>query len=153
MSNTAPSRADPVVVFPLSQWCPPQETSQPHPPPYSQEGNKHIAGNYRRFSLTSMVYMLLELFVRDALIEYMKVNNLTSRKQFGFLFGRSTVLQLLRVLDQWTAILDRGGCVNVIYCDLMKAFETVPHHRLICVLQNYGFDDLALSWAEDFLTD
>ena len=32
MSNTAPSRADPVVVFPISRWCPPQETSQPHPP-------------------------------------------------------------------------------------------------------------------------
>ena len=32
MSNTAPSIADPVVVFPLSHWCPPQETSQPHPP-------------------------------------------------------------------------------------------------------------------------
>ena len=32
MSNTAPFRADPVVVFPLSWWCPPQETSQPHPP-------------------------------------------------------------------------------------------------------------------------
>ena len=33
MSNIAPSRADPVVVFPLGRWCPPQETSQPHPPP------------------------------------------------------------------------------------------------------------------------
>ena len=33
MPNTAPSRADPVVVFPLGRWCPPQETSQPHPPP------------------------------------------------------------------------------------------------------------------------
>ena len=32
MSNTASSRADPVVVFPLGRWCPPQETSQPHPP-------------------------------------------------------------------------------------------------------------------------
>ena len=32
MSNTAPSRADPVVVFPLGRWCPPQKTSQPHPP-------------------------------------------------------------------------------------------------------------------------
>ena len=31
MSNAAPSRADPVVVFPLGRWCPPQETSQPHP--------------------------------------------------------------------------------------------------------------------------
>ena len=30
MSNTAPSRA----VFPLSRWCPPQKTSQPHPPIY-----------------------------------------------------------------------------------------------------------------------
>ena len=30
-SSTAPSRTDPVVVFPLCQWCPPQETSQPHP--------------------------------------------------------------------------------------------------------------------------
>ena len=31
-SSTAPSKADPVVVFPLCWWCPPQETSQPHPP-------------------------------------------------------------------------------------------------------------------------
>ena len=37
MSNTAPSRADPVVVFPLGRWCPPQETSQPHPPPFCLE--------------------------------------------------------------------------------------------------------------------
>ena len=35
MSNTAPSRADTVVVFPLGRWCPPQETSQPHPPQLS----------------------------------------------------------------------------------------------------------------------
>ena len=41
MSNTAPSRADPVVVFPLSRWCPSQETSQPHQPPYVQLNNKN----------------------------------------------------------------------------------------------------------------
>ena len=39
MSNTAPSRADPMVVFPLSRWCPPQETSQPHPPPATATGD------------------------------------------------------------------------------------------------------------------
>ena len=37
MSNTAPSRADPVVVFPLGRWCPPQETSQPHQPHWYQQ--------------------------------------------------------------------------------------------------------------------
>ena len=39
MSNTAPSRADPVVVFPLGRWCPPQETSQPHPPHFIHENS------------------------------------------------------------------------------------------------------------------
>ena len=34
--NTAPSRADPVVVFPLCWWCPPQETSQSCLPNFSQ---------------------------------------------------------------------------------------------------------------------
>ena len=38
MSNTAPSSADPEVVFPLGRWCPPQETSQPHPPPSGCQG-------------------------------------------------------------------------------------------------------------------
>ena len=51
MSNTAPSRADPVVVFPLSQWCPPQKNSQPHPPQgideYRKTSNisRTLAGN------------------------------------------------------------------------------------------------------------
>ena len=37
-SQTLPlSRADPVVVFPLCWWCPPQESSQPHPPQLMQQ--------------------------------------------------------------------------------------------------------------------
>ena len=41
MSNTASSRADPVVVFPLGRWCPPQETSQPPPPPKCYTSRDH----------------------------------------------------------------------------------------------------------------
>ena len=47
MSNTAPSRADPVVVFPFGRWCPPQETSQPHPP---QLNTLRLRQNGRRFT-------------------------------------------------------------------------------------------------------
>ena len=72
----------------------------------------------------------------------MKDNLLFSDKQFGFIGGRSTSLQLFRVLDRCTEILDRGGCVDVIYYDFMKAFDTVPHGRLIQVLEYYSFDEL-----------
>jgi len=60
----------------------------------------------------------------------MKRNNLLSNRQYGFIRGRSTALQLLKVLDTWTEILDRGGQLDVIYLDFMKAFDTVPHGSL-----------------------
>ena len=118
-----------------------------------KKGDRHAAGNYRPVSLTSIACKILESFIRDAIIRYMRENGLISRKQFGFLAGRSTVLQLLKVIDSWTEILDRGGCVDVIYCDFMKAFDTVPHRRLINVLEYYGIDDPILSRINDFLTD
>ena len=105
-----------------------------------KKGSKHRAGNYRPVSLTSIVCKILESIIRDAIVEYMKENLLFSDKQFGFIGGRSTSLQLLKVLDRWTEILDRGGCVDVIYCDFMKAFDTVPHGRLTQVLEYYNFD-------------
>jgi hypothetical protein len=93
-----------------------------------KKGSKKVAGNYRPVSLTSIVCKLLESVIRDALVSHMQKNNLFTDKQFGFIPGRSTTLQLIQVLELWTDILDRGNCVDIIYCDFMKAFDKVPHH-------------------------
>ena len=98
-----------------------------------KKGNKSEPGNYRPISLTSILCKILESIIRDHIMTYMLANNLFSLQQFGFLPGISTVLQLLKVLDKWTEILDGGGCVDVIYCDFKKAFDTVPHRRLMSV--------------------
>ena len=63
----------------------------------------------------------METFIRDAIIAHMMDNNLFSSNQYGFIPGRSTVLQLLAVLDDWYRILDFGGTVEVIYTDFKKA--------------------------------
>jgi len=54
-----------------------------------------------------------------------------SNKQFGFLKWHSTVLQLLQIVDDWTPKLELGGRTDVIYTDLEKAFDKVPHQRLL----------------------
>ena len=58
---------------------------------------------------------LWENIVRDAVMNHMKINNLFSNKQFGFLSGRSTTLQLHNVLDDWTEALDNGHIIDIIY--------------------------------------
>jgi len=58
-------------------------------------------------------------------------NNYFSNKQYGFIKGRSTVTQLINIMDKWTEYLEIGGQMDVIYIDLEKAFDKVPHQRLL----------------------
>ena len=116
-----------------------------------KKGPKKKAENYRPVSLTSIVVKIAESIIREEIIRHMRQNKLLSNKQFGFLRGRSMVLQLLVVLDKWTEILDQGGVIDVIYCDFMKAFHKVPHNRLLHKLQSYGISGKVLNWIRAFL--
>ena len=116
-----------------------------------KKGAKTKAQNYRPVSLTCIVCKMLESIVRDQIIDHMVKNNLFSPKQFGFISGRSTTLQLLHVLNIWTEILDQGGELDVIYCDFMKAFDKVPHLRLAHKIEKYGIKGNILGWIKDFL--
>jgi len=41
------------------------------------------------------------------------------------------MLQLLHIMEKWTAALENGGQINTIYADFEKAFDKVPHHLLL----------------------
>ena len=118
-----------------------------------KKGDKRLASNYRPVSLTSILCKILEKVIRKRIIDHMDNQNLFSNKQFGFLGGRSTSLQLLSVLDSWTEILDRGGEVNTIYMDFMKAFDKVPHARLMKKMRAYNISETLCKWVEDFLSN
>jgi len=116
-----------------------------------KKGDKHIPGNYRPVSLTCISCKIMEQIVRDKIVEHMKP--LLSNKQFGFINGRSTILQLLHVMDDWTEIIDNGGIIDCIYMDFMKAFDQVPHNRLKKKLAAYGIKSETLNWISDFLRE
>ena len=109
--------------------------------------------NYRPVSLTCIACKVLESIIRDHLMDHLKRNKLFSNRQYGFIGGRSTGLQMLKVLDKWTEIMDRGGEIDVIYLDFMKAFDTVPYRRLISKLASYGIQGEVLGWIKAFLCD
>ena len=69
--------------------------------------------------------------IREHIVSYFKINNLFTKKQFGFLKGRSTSIQLLNVLDQWTKDLDQGKPVDCI-CDIFRVYHiTCKEQRVI----------------------
>ena len=50
-------------------------------------------------------------------------------------------------------MLDEGGSLDVVYLDFRKAFDSVPHQRLLNKVQAYGIDGRVLEWIRCFLSD
>ena len=117
-----------------------------------KKGSRSLPANYRPISLTCIVCKILERFIRTKVMHHLQVENLLSDKQFGFINGRSTTLRLLNYLDKCADIIARGGVVDTIYLDFAKAFDAVPHRRLMGKLQSYGIEGNILKCIEQFLT-
>jgi len=69
----------------------------------------------------NVVCKVMEAIIRDHVMQYFLDNDFFSSKQYGFLKGRFTVLQLLKIVDEWTLHLDTGGQIDCIYMDFEKA--------------------------------
>ena len=123
-----------------------------HISPIFKKGDQTLAENYRPISLTSVVCKCMEKIVRSALLKHIIGKNILTDKQHGFVPGRSCSTQLLEVMDQWTEIMDNGGTVDIIYLDFAKAFDTVPHQRLLQKLEYLGIKGKVLKWIEAFLS-
>ena len=121
--------------------------------PIYKKGKKNIAENYRPISITSLICRLLERFISKALMNHLLSENLLSNKQFGFIPQRSTITQLLLYLNKCIdEIVDRN-VVDTIYLDFSKAFDSVPHKRLLSKLLSYGISGNTRNWIESFLKD
>ena len=119
--------------------------------PIFKKGRRKVAANYRPVSLTSITCKIMEAAVIETILTHLKRNNLLSTRQFGFLGRRSTILQLLTFVDKCVEAISRGNVTDVVYLDFQKAFDTVPHKRLMVKLQVYDISGVILNLINAFL--
>lgn len=121
--------------------------------PIFKKGSLSDPGNYRPMSLTAIVCKIFESFIRNSLYNHLVTNKLLSKHQFGFCFGRSCTSNLLVTLNDWIYKLDNNIPLDAFYLYFSKAFDTIPHKRLINKLKDYGILGNILNLIEDFLFD
>ena len=119
--------------------------------PRHKGGSLNDIKNYRPINHTSDVSKILERIVNDAIINFFTHNNLINPSQYGFLKNRSCVSCHIDFLDFVTRSIDDGHSVIILYLDMQKAFDKVPHFRLITKLSSMGIRNPLLGWLQSYL--
>ena len=119
--------------------------------PIHKKGSKTEAKNYRPISLTSILCKVYEKIVRDRILT--SVGNNISKYQHGFVKSKSCLSNLLQAADFIYEKLANDEPVDLFFLDFQKAFDTVPHDKLMTKLENIGLEKQLLSVISDFLSD
>ena len=56
-------------------------------------------------------------------------------------------------IENVTRELENGNCVDVLYLDFAKAFDKVPHKRLLSKLEALGITGNILRWVDSWLSN
>ena len=121
-------------------------------PVFKCKGSRSDPKSYRPITLLPCLSKIFESFVRDQLQSHCLLNGALPDEQFGFLPKRSTVWQLLSIVDDWENALDKGETVHSCFLDMAKAFDKVNHSLLLLKLCSVGVKSTELAWFKSYLT-
>ena len=137
------------VIQKSSHW--PKEWKTSYITSLHKNGSTSDVKNYRPISLLPKLSIVFEKMLFNFL--YPLVRPLVTNAQHGFMKRRSTTTQHISYFDVLYNNLDQNfPCASVCF-DIKKAFDSVPHQKLLTKLAAFGFDDAFLHLFLDYLED
>ena len=107
--------------------------------------------NYRPISLTSVVGKMLESIIAKRLRKHLDRHKLIRDSQHGFQTGKSCLTNLLTFYRKVFEAADNDDNYDVIFLDFSKAFDRVPHQKLISKVKAHGIDGYVYNWIKAWL--
>ena len=118
-----------------------------------KKGDRSDPGNYRPVSLTSVTCKVLEHIVHSHVMKHLESHSILVDTQHGFRAKRSTESQLILTINDIAKTFDAKKNVDMAVLDFTKAFDKVPHRRLIHKLRHYGIRNSLSNWIKNFLSN
>ena len=121
--------------------------------PIFKNGDKHKASNYRPVLLTSVCSKLIEHISVSNLSCHLDTRSILGNEEHSFRFKRSCESQLIAFTQELFNKVAGSGQVDAFVLDFSKAFDKVPHARVMSKLDYYGIRNNTHDWVQSFLNN
>ena len=135
----------------INQGVIPKDWKRADVVPIFKKGAKNRPENYLPVSLTAITCKMLEHVITSNIRRHLDQHEVLTDAQHGFRKHRSCETQLIITLQDLAKSVDDKGQADVILLGFSKAFDKVPHKRLMHKLHHYGIRGNLHSWISDFL--
>jgi hypothetical protein len=113
--------------------------------------DRSVFDNYGPVSLTSVVCKQMEHIIAGYLRKVWETSGWLYEGQHGFRPGYSSESQVVTVCQDIADALDEGVRTDAIVMNLSKAFDLVPHDRLLMKIAETGVDLRVVVWVKESL--
>ena len=83
----------------------------------------------------------------------MAANNILIDQKHGFRQRFLCETQLISAINDWAKCINLHSQTDIIFLDFSKAFDSVPHQRLLSKLDYYGIRGKTVAWIKAFLSN
>ena len=119
--------------------------------PLHEKGDASIVYIYRPISLICTLCKIVETMIKNDLQNFAFTNNIFNNNQHGFIPNCSICTQLLECHYNLSIALENNIVTDVILINFNKAFDIVPHNKLVHKLESFGVRMPTLKWILVFL--
>ena len=106
-----------------------------------------------QLTLTCILCKVMEHIILSNMWKHLHKHNIILHFQHGFQSGLSCESQLIETVHDWMTAMDNKTQIDAILLDFAKAFDKVPHLRLLSKLTSYGITGNTQNWIKSFLSN
>ncbi len=94
---------------------------------------------------------MLESIIRDKIVRYLERPSFIRHSQHGFRNKRSCLSKLLTFYNDLFLAHDINRSLDIVCLDFQKAFDKVPHDKLMFKVKQLGIDGFVYNCFENWL--
>lgn len=113
--------------------------------------NTILGEEHRPINTVPVYEKILEIEVKDQLLNFCDENRVLVCNQSGFRKHHSCESVILNNCDEWYKSLENNHVILAVFLDFRRAFETINRELLLCKLEKIGLTGEVLNWFKSYL--